>query len=404
MSGFRHTGRDDAASWNKRWRPTGSGKKPRMNVLHLFKTYFPETQGGLEETIRQLCRAVGEAEHRVFTLANDPTPPVIEYPECTVYRFRRDLNLAQTGFSLSAIRAYREHLRWADVVHVHFPWPFADLLHLTAPRRPTVVTYQSDVVRQAKLMPLYRPVLYRFLDRVDAIVATSPAYLETSEVLQRYKHKTRVIPNALDPATLAPAAPEVLAHWRERVGEGFHFFIGLLRYYKGLRFSIRAAAGAPFRVVIAGDGEEREPLKALIEEIGAHNVTMVGRIDDAAKVALLQLSRSVVLPSHVRSEAFGMMLLEGMLFEKPLVTCEIGTGTTYVNADGESGLVVPPADPAALRQALLRLETEPELARRLGEGARRRYERLFTTEKLGYAYREVYRDILKGVARAAALA
>ena len=211
-----------------------------------------------------------------------------------------------------------------------------------------------------------------------------------------------MIPNGLAPETLPPPSPEALSHWEGAVGRDFFLFVGVLRYYKGLRFLIEAAAGAPFRIVIAGSGEEEGSLRRLIAQTGADNVTMVGRIDDPSKAALLQLCRGVVLPSHMRAEAFGMVLLEGAICARPLVSCEMGSGTTYVNAHEESGLTVPPADPVRLREALTALHESPERARRLGEGARRRYDALFTAEQLGRSYLSLYRELVaRPTARAA---
>jgi rhamnosyl/mannosyltransferase len=78
----------------------------------------------------------------------------------------------------------------------------------------------------------------------------------------------------------------------------------------------------------------------------------LGFLPDEDKVALLELCYSVIFPSHLRSEAFGISLLEGAMYGMPLISSEIGTGTTYINIDGETGIVVPPSEPDALRQAL----------------------------------------------------
>ncbi|MDR1920920.1 MAG: glycosyltransferase, partial [Candidatus Adiutrix sp.] len=120
----------------------------------------------------------------------------------------------------------------------------------------------------------------------------------------------------------------------------------------------------------------------------------VGPLPDEDKNALLSLCYGLILPSHLRSEAFGLSLVEGAMFGKPLICCEIEAGGTFVNIDGETGLTVPPADPAALRRALDRLWDDPELAARLGAGAARRYEDLFTAEKMAAAYAEIYRGLI----------
>ncbi|MEJ2613012.1 MAG: glycosyltransferase, partial [Candidatus Thiodiazotropha sp.] len=107
-----------------------------------------------------------------------------------------------------------------------------------------------------------------------------------------------------------------------------------------------------------------------------------------------RLCRAVVFPSHLRSEAFGVTLLEGAIHSKPLISTEIGTGTSYINIDGESGFVVPPADAKSLREAMLRLAQDEALAQRMGRAARQRYETLFTGRVMGERYVGLYKRLL----------
>ena len=88
-----------------------------------------------------------------------------------------------------------------------------------------------------------------------------------------------------------------------------------------------------------------------------------------------------------------MSLLEGAMMSKPLISCELGTGTTYVNIDGQTGLVVPPSDPLALRDAIQRLWQSDSLARTLGEGARARFESEFSGDIMGKRYAELYEGL-----------
>jgi rhamnosyl/mannosyltransferase len=145
--------------------------------------------------------------------------------------------------------------------------------------------------------------------------------------------------------------------------------------------------------LIAGSGPEGENLRALVEQTGARNVLFAGQISDTEKVALLKSCRALVLPSHLRSEAYGMVLVEASIFGKPLVSCEIGTGTSFVNAHEESGLVIPPEDSAALTNALNTLLSESSIVEALGRGARLRYERLFSGPALGRAYADLFREV-----------
>jgi rhamnosyl/mannosyltransferase len=268
-------------------------------------------------------------------------------------------------------------------------------------KKPSLVTYHSDIVRQKHLLRLYQPLKHRFLQSVDTIVATSPNYLASSAVLDRYRDKTRVITYGLDRGTYPRPDPERLAHWRAKAGPRFFLFVGVLRYYKGLHILLDAVAGTEYPVVIVGAGPIEQELKAHAARLGLTNVMFVGALDDLDKVALLELCYAVAFPSHLRSEAFGISLLEGAMFGKPMISSEIGTGTTYINVDGETGLVVPPSDPAAFRQAMRTLWDDPELARAMGARAEARYHQLFTSEQMATGYTELYREL---AARAAPVA
>jgi rhamnosyl/mannosyltransferase len=128
--------------------------------------------------------------------------------------------------------------------------------------------------------------------------------------------------------------------------------------------------------------------------LGLKNVDFIGYVSDEDKDALLELCTGFVFPSHLRSEAFGISLLEGAMFAKPLISCEIGTGTSYINICGETGYVVPPADPAALADALTKLWLDPVLSRRMGANALARAEEHFSVQKMNEAYATVYKDLL----------
>jgi len=364
-----------------------------VRVLHVYKSYFPDSQGGLEEAIHQICRttlAYG-AENRVFTLSPEAHPAVVSREEAEVYRFSRTAQIASCDLSLGAWRGFRELTNWADVVHFHFPWPMGDLLHLvTRPRIPAVVTYHSDIVRQRRLGALYRPLMRRFLGSARSIVATSPNYFASSDVLSRFSEKVEVIPIGLDEESYPDPDEARMRTMREKAGEGFFLFVGVLRYYKGLHILLDAIRGTGLPVVIVGSGPVEAELKERAEVLDLKNVRFLGRVSNEEKVALIRLARAVVFPSYLRSEAFGVTLVEGAMQGRPLISTEIGTGTSYVNVDEETGFVVPPADPRRLREAMQRLAFDPGLAETLGQGARRRFEQYFTGEVMGEKYVALY--------------
>lgn len=370
-----------------------------MRVLHFFKTYLPDSVGGIEQVINQLCRTGRHhgIEHQVLTLSADAEPAELMVDGHRVYRAHLDLQLASTGFSYSVVRKFRELAAEADIINFHFPWPFMDLVHLLSGiDKPTVVTYHSDIVRQRFLFKLYQPLMHRFLGSVDRIVAASPNYLGSSEVLRRYQHKAEVIPYGLDKQAYPVPSEDCTARWRREVGEQFFLFVGVMRYYKGLHILLDAVQGTGYPVVIVGAGPLEQQLKAQAAALGIEpHVRFVGRVSEEDKVALLQLSRAIVFPSHLRSEAFGISLLEGAMYGKPMISSEIGTGTSFINANGLTGLVVPASDPLAFRRAMQWLWENPEAAEEMGRNAAARYRELFTAEEMGRVWANLYRKLLE---------
>lgn len=370
-----------------------------MKVLHFYKTYYPNSFGGVEQVIFQLaegCRQFGVEAEVLSVAAGDGRCDKTIGSHLAHYA-KRDLQLASTAFSRQAIGMFRDLSADADIIHYHFPWPFMDLTHFCVrPDKPCVLSYHSDIVRQRMLRHIYSPLMHRFLSSMDLIVAASPNYAASSSVLQRYRDKVRIIPYGLDENSYPKPDNDTLEKWRSRIGEDFFLFIGVLRYYKGLHVLLDAMVGLELPLVIAGAGPIERDLREQSERLGLCNVHLVGEVSDQDKAALLQLSRALVFPSHLRAEAFGISLLEGAMYGKPLISCEIGTGTTFINIDGETGLVAPPSVPAALGATMSQLWGQPELCRLMGRRARQRFEQLFSIEQMSRQYSALYREILEG--------
>jgi glutamine synthetase len=164
------------------------------------------------------------------------------------------------------------------------------------------------------------------------------------------------------------------------VGAKFFLFVGVLRYYKGLHILLDAAKGSNYPIIIVGAGPIETSLKRQARKHGLDHVHFLGAVSDQDKVALLSLCYAVVFPSHLRSEAFGISLLEGAMHGKPMISSEIGTGTSFINVHEQTGLVVPPSDPRAFRNAMDKLWNKPERAKSMG------FSDFFVGPELEYFY------------------
>lgn len=370
------------------------------SVLHVYRTYFPDLPGGLQEAIRQIALSIGGqgVSSTIFTLSPDPKPAVLVRPEGRVVRsFSWAAPSSCDLGGLSAFTTFSRLSRESDALHYLFPWPFADVLHaVVRPRPPAVMTYISDVVRQRWLGIAYAPLMWRTLTQMRVIVANSPAYAKTSPVLSHpdIRDRVRVIPLGIEESSY-PTQGDSLIFNRLSVSpdEPYFLFIGVLRYYKGAHFLVQAAKHLRAKIVIAGSGPEGDNLKKLADQIGASNVIFAGQVTDSEKVALLKNCRALILPSHLRSEAFGMVLVEAAMFGRPMISCEIGTGTSYVNDHESTGFVVEPESPQRLEWAMNILLADQALATTMGNAARERYERLFSGPVLGHAYAELFSEL-----------
>ncbi|UWA07639.1 glycosyltransferase family 4 protein [Escherichia coli] len=364
-----------------------------MKVLHFYKTYYPDTFGGIEQVIYQLSESGLNfgVESTVLSLSKRGDYDNEKFGSHRVYYAKTNFEIASTPFSVSSISKFRKLAKEADIIHYHFPFPFMDMLHfIDGINKPSIVSYHSDIVKQKSFLRQYSPLMNHFLAAVDYIVTASPNYAQTSPVLQKFKNKVKVIPYGLNESSYSLIPAEKLEYWRQKVGDKFFLFIGAFRYYKGLHTLLDAAYTTSLPIVIVGSGGIEKEIRLRANQLNLSNVHFVGALPEDDKAALLQLCYAVVFPSHQRSEAFGITLLEGAMYGKPLISCEIGTGTSFINIDGQTGLVVPPSNSYALREAMLKLWDSPLLAEIYGQNAFYRFKELFTSNNMCKKYVELY--------------
>jgi rhamnosyl/mannosyltransferase len=371
-----------------------------MHILQIYKDYYP-VLGGIENHVRELSEALVARGHQVTVLVTSlDRRTLIEHPQpgLTVIKAARALHLASTPISPEQLR-YARRVR-ADLAHLHFPYPPGDLAYLAAPGRPPlVITYHSDIVRQQTLLLAYRPLLEWTLRRAARIIATSPNYLVSSRFLRRHAAKCAVVPLGIDEARFAQADPARVAAIRSRFTEDpqpLLLFVGRLRYYKGLHVLLEAMPQIRATLVIGGDGPERGQLVAQAAGLGvAERVHFLGDVPDADLPALYHAADVFVMPAHLRAEALGLVQIQALASGVPCVSTELGTGTSFANRHGETGLVVPPSDPAALAQAINTLLADPGMRQRMGSAGKQRVAALFTRERMLAGNEAVYRDVLR---------
>lgn len=364
-------------------------------ITHIFKTYFPETNGGLEEAIRQIGRQAVSKGFSVEVVSVGASAYSLTTPDGITSRFhKRTCDLYSNPFSLSLAKDFAAICEDTDILHFHFPWPTAELLALLhSAKKPVVVTFHCDIHKSRFLKTLYLPVVKRFLKKADRICVTSRNLLDTTPYLHKFREKTEEIHLWFDEERftgLSDPDPQVTA-FTEKL-RNYALFVGVLRWYKGLDVLLDAARAADGDVVIVGKGPLYAHLKARIKRENLTNVHLLGFQDDNNLKHLIKRARAVVLPSITPAEAFGQILLEGLNFSRPLISTELGTGTSLVNRHNHTGLVIKPGCSAALSEAMNRILKEDRLYERFCRNAYSHYRNNFTADVQGDKYIDIYRS------------
>jgi rhamnosyl/mannosyltransferase len=366
-----------------------------------FGRYADDNFGGVERYVFELARALEGEVSFVNIVARRGAPPDVAMAGETVYA-QAVAHLGGTPVCPTMPwHALRRHAKAPfDIAHLQFPAdPMAHLAYSLLPRTvKRVISWHSDVVRQRGLLKLYRPFLNRLLRGADAIIAATPAHVSSSQQLEvvRESARFRYVPYGLDLSRFAER-PALADEIRRRFGDRFLLFaLGRHVYYKGFEYLIRAMSDLPGAVlVLGGEGPLTENLHRVAADLGiGERVLFAGRIPDAELPAWYHACDVFCLPSIERAEAFGIAQVEAMACGKPVLCCRLENGVNWVNRDGETGVAVPPADPAALAGALTRLQSDPALRERLGEAARRRAFAVFTSEAVAKGTLAVYREVL----------
>jgi glycosyltransferase involved in cell wall biosynthesis len=276
-------------------------------------------------------------------------------------RRRPWLALLLPAMLVSFARAARRAARGADLVHAH--WLPAGAV-AAATGRPFVVQLWGTDVELARRVPwLARAILRRARLAICASQELAVAAHDLGAT------SVRVIPSGVEVPDRA-AEPDHPPHI---------LYAGRLSEEKGVLDLVEAARGLP--LVVAGDGPLRDRVPGAL-----------GFVPHDGLLELYDRASIVVCPSH--REGFGVVCAEAMAHARPVVAAAVG-GLRDLVLDGETGLLVPPRNPAGLRAALERLLDDPELRRRLGEAGRDRARTSLSWQRVTALTLRAYEDALR---------
>lgn len=397
-----------------------------LRILHLGKKY-PPALGGVESVTRDLVEGLNEFDdlsldvlcsHEAVGQKIKPNPFFFEEknapPEPAKPAETKDTNpgkgsivklptwfdLFSTSFSPALPGVLRSAAPHYDIIHLHHPNPMTTFALLRSGYSGKIVTHwHSDILKRKPLLRLYKPLQRKLLERSHAVITTSPPYGEHSRALRNFRDKIRVIPIGIDPEPplFSGDEPPLLRRLRDKK---IIFGLGRLVPYKGFPVLIRAARLLPenHAVIIGGSGPQKKNLEALIRKLGLEEkVFLPGSVSREELPIYYRRADLFCLPSLNKAEAFGVVLLEAMRRKLPLVTSRPeGSGVSWVNQDGESGLTARTDSPSDLADKILMITGDPEKHEKFSEDGFRRFNRLFTKDAMLRKTADLYRELCSG--------
>lgn len=358
-----------------------------MKILQLGKFY--PIRGGVEKVMFDLVE--GLSERGVFcdmlcaSTEDFPAGNIRLNAYGKIMVVPTKVKLAATMLSPAMILRLRKIAKHYDIIHIHHPDPMACLaLFLSGYRGKIILHWHADILKQKTLLKLYMPLQNWLTRRADIIVGTSPVYVAESPFLQKAQHKVDFIPIGV--SELTSSEDKVSTIRRRYKSKTLIFSVGRLVDYKGYTYLIESAKylDENYHIIIGGKGPLWEMLENQIREQGVEDrVSLLGFVSEEELGNYYQAADIFCLSSVWKSEAFAIVQIEAMSFGKPVVSTRIaGSGVSWVNAYGVSGLTVPPQDPEALASAFQAIIDNPMVLDCLSRGSRSRYEALFTRDKM----------------------
>lgn len=380
--------------------PFDFSKSP-MRILHLTK-YLPEFAGGIERVTRDMAAAgVAAGAHVEIVGAEPPTGENMVAEQDGILRQGLPVRWKIGTIPLApGFLFLRKKILSADVIHVHFPNPLAEVaatIYLSTTfgkHRPQFVpVMHAPILRWPRLAGLWQSGLQSHLMKMaDRIICPSPQHLGCLGEfgIDIDPAKVAVIPWAVE------KAPRFETTTKPKTKTVKLLSIGRLVGYKGFHFLLDAVANlrGDWELTIVGRGPEKTHLESRIQQLGlAHRIHLVGWVSDERKHELLRECDVFLFPSQSVAESFGIAMGEAFAHGKPVVTTELSSGVAFLARGGECGAVVRTGLVMVLADAIQNLVDHPEKRLVAGRSNYDFWKRELTVETFERRYAEFLRSL-----------
>lgn len=369
----------------------------KIKVLQVNKLYYPVT-GGIEKVVQEIAEGLNDQTDMKVLVCRQKGKSVTERVNGVIVHRAGSLGVL---FSMPISAPFFVQLcklsKDRDVLHFHMPFPLGDLACLLSGYKGKVVVWwHSDIVKQKKLMILYKPIMERFLKRADVILVATKGHIDGSNYLTKYREKCVIIPFGVDKNVEKRGDNYIANQTLYKSQKPSFLFVGRLVYYKGCNILLEAFArtnGAELTII--GSGELEESLIKRSKELKLETkVHFKGNVNDSILNKAFEDCDVFVLPSVAKSEAFGLVQIEAMSYGKPVINTNLPSGVPYVSIDKVTGLTVPPNNVQAMADAIQWMIDHEDERNEMGKKAKQRVKEFYQLDTMLENVMKIYSQTL----------
>jgi len=386
-----------------------------MRILQITPFFYPGLTGVELHTLT-LSLGLSERGHQVDVLTlniGDAPKEELIADKVKVYRCSPIFKYRELSLSFELIKKLLQAKNY-DLYHIHIPFPFVLGMAIVASKInniPLIVTHHGEGAKgksdllyslMATLYIIYlwsaRTISLRFASR---IIFQNQSYPESLGLSIKIKERIRIVRTGVDSQLFSPLneGSKLRAKYGFNDSDRVMLFVGSLaksHRFKGIDYLIKAIFVARnnngnIKLVIVGGGDLISELKQLARKLELeHDVIFTGSILHEQLPPYYAMCDAFVLPSTSGPECYSLVVLEAMASGRPVIVSDLPGVRDNVNNE-RTGLKVPPRNPRALAEAILRLAKDDNLRIKMGQMARKETER-YTWAKCAEDTEAVYRE------------
>jgi len=351
-----------------------------MKILILSKTYYPNSYGGIEKFIEQIV-SIKDRNYSitVCSIHNDNTIKKKISNNITLLYYPKTFEIASNSVSLKLFIDFPKIAKTHDLIIYNYPWPFQDILNSRINHK-YIIVYHSDIVRQKILRYFYYFFLRNsFIKKAEYVIFTTKTYFKITDCPKNLINKFKIInlgikkyPNQKDKVKF----------------KDYILFIGVLRKYKSVESLIKISEITKKRILIIG--KSKDTSNNIFDK--AKYITYLGQVNESTKFNLIQNCKLIILPSNLKSEAFGLVLLEAISFKKPIIANQNITGTKEVCINNFNGYMLDFRNIEKLKSKILELYNNEEIYKKFSINSYNLYKKKYTDVIMINKYKKIFKQ------------